>query len=178
MAVAIQVAGLCTVQVASSGSLSPLPSLVTLGYTMDGAEITFNGFFLDVPTDENGGDAGPPTDVQFMGMTANIRLQFTKYDETVMQFCRVRLVGQTVGIPGLPTASGGYAQGSVGQLLIGGDYTYRLLLNSPSNPYNFPTAFPRDPENLNRGTKFSTDVMEWYALRGGVGAALYNVSIT
>ena len=74
MAVAVQVAGLATIKIAAAVG-SPL---YTLGYTQNGAFITTEGYTVNVPGDENGGDDGPPIEIQSLGETARVRLEFTK----------------------------------------------------------------------------------------------------
>ena len=59
----IQVAGLAPIKV--DGEL--------LGYTRNGADTTKEAYWLDVPGDENGGDDGPPIDVQYLGEIARVR---------------------------------------------------------------------------------------------------------
>lgn len=152
MAAAIQVAGLATIKVDTGSS----NALETLGITRNGAEITDNGYFLDVHTDTDGGDDGPPTDIQYLGQTATIRLELTKYDEAVAAKLRPRLYGGTDGVVG-----------TVGSLLIGGSKTYRLLIHSVTDPYNFPVVVFREPIEINKGTKFSTLLIVGTAYRNG-----------
>jgi len=144
MAVAINVAGLASVYVDTGGS----NALELLGYTRNGVDITDNGYFLDVHTDVDGGDDGPPTDVQYLGGTITIRMEFTKYDDAIRAKIDTRLYGGTSGV-----------NGAVGSLMRGGAKTYRLVINTPTTPYNFPIVIFRDPYELNKGTKFSTLVV-------------------
>lgn len=140
MANQVNIAGLAAIKVDTGAA----HALELLGYTRDGAQITFDGFFHDVPTDENGGEAGPPTDVQYMGETAKITLRMSKYDPAVADKVVSRVYGTAAG-----TVS------AVGTLMIGGGFTYRLLIHSPTTPFNFLTVMFREAIEINKGTKFS-----------------------
>lgn len=121
-----------------------------LGYTRNGAEVTLDASYLDVPGDQNGGDEGPPIDVQYLGEIARVRLELTKYDVTNADLVRQRF-GRAAAVVGTPA--------SPGSLVFGG--TFRLLIKSATAPYNFARAFPRAPIEVNRGTKFSTFICEF-----------------
>jgi len=152
MAVIVQVSGLATIQVGTGSE----QALETLGYTQNGVEITFEGFFLDVPGDENGGDEGPPVDVQNLGEIARIRLELTKWDLAIANKVVCRELGGAVGVIATP-----------GSLMFGDTKTYRLAIACPATgaglDYDFPRAFPRMPIEVNRGTKFAKLIMEWEA---------------
>lgn len=144
MALAVHVAGLTTVKVEfSSGGLQ------TLGYSRNGVDITYEGYHLDVHGDENGGDDGPPIEVQYMGEKANVRLELTKFDRAVADLCTSRLDGADPGEPG-----------AAGTLMFGANKMFRLLLDSPDRVRNFPWAFVRGSIEENQGTKFTTLVMQ------------------
>lgn len=192
MAYVVNVAGATLVRVAPQQNTPFVAgtyvanTFVDLGYTRDGVTITFNGFFVDVPTDADGGESGPPSDVQFMGMSANIRIEATKFDPAVMAMCRMRISGSGVeGVPGAPvdaaTPSGGFqaiATGAIGQLMLGGSNAFKLLMNNVYDPYLFLNAFPRDANDKNVASKYTTDHMEWFAIRNGVGGALYTRTLS
>lgn len=146
MATAIQVAGVAIVKVDTGAA----DALEELGRTRNGADNTFEGFFLDVPGDDHGGDDGHPIDIQYLGEIARVRLELTKWDTTVADKVRPRFKGKPVG-----RVSGH------GQLLIQDQFYYRLLLDCDQAPINFPCAFPRMPVELNKGTKFSILVVEF-----------------
>ena len=46
-----------------------------LGYTRDGVMMTPEGYWIDVKSDDNGGEAGPPSEIQYIGETTRIRLR-------------------------------------------------------------------------------------------------------
>ena len=161
MAVAIQVAGPCLVKT-DTGSANALESL---GYTRDGAQITFDGYMLDVPVDDNGGEAGPPADVQYMGETATIVLNLTKYDSAVIAKVTPRLYGGTDGQVGTP-----------GTLFFGDSKSYRLLLATTLLPYNFVRAILRSANEVNKGTKFSEYRLVWTAYKNA-SSVLWNTTV-
>lgn len=141
--------------------------LDTLGYTRNGAEVSFQGFFLDVPGDENGGDDGPPVDVQFMGETATIRLELTKYVPAIAEQLESRFSNGSGGTPG-----------AAGTLMFGESpsVSWRVLILTTNRVRNFLRAFPRNVIELNKGTRFSTLVVEFEAHKGA-GGVLWNTSV-
>ena len=161
MALTINVAGLAAIRTGTGNS----GALQDFGYTRNGAIITFNSYWLDIKGDENGGDDGPPVDIQYMGETARIRLELYKFDPTVAAAVAARVNGATAGTP--PGA---------GVLMFSASKAMRLLINAAGSPMNFPNAIPREPIELNKGTKFSTMVVEFEAYT--VGGTLYNGTTT
>lgn len=160
MAVTVQVAGLATIKIA----LAPGTSLLTLGFTVDGARITTEGHAINIPGDENGGDEGPPVDIQYLGETARVRLELTKFDATVATMLEARFSGGTAGMP--PTAGG---------LVFAGSGFFRLLVHSPTTPMNFPCAvLVRTPVEINKGTKYSRMVCEFECYKHPATGVLWN----
>jgi hypothetical protein len=137
-------------------------ALASLGYCRDGAIIRFNGFFVDVPSDDAGGESGPPADLQYLGETANVTLELTKFDATVASTIVPRVWGGTAGQPAAPT-------GNSNTLMFQGSLSYRLVLVTGAAPYNFPRVVFREPHEINRGAKYSTWRLEATAYRNGSG---------
>ncbi len=162
MARSIQVAGAAAIYVDTASS----HTLELLGYTRDGAFARFDGYFHDVPVDTHGGEAGPPADVQFMGETALVTLEFTSYDEAVAQKIRPRTYGGTAGTPA-----------AAGLLMLGGSLFHRLVINSAVTPLNFPCAVFREPYEINKGTKFSSWRVEATAYAHPSTGILYNATV-
>lgn len=154
MAHTIQVDGLATIKMGIAAAAT-----ASVGYTENGVEITEVNYPYDVNTDENGGDAGPPVDVQEMGEVHIIRLLMTKWDETVMDTIRAINVGMTAG--DLHIANGKY---------------FRVLINSVLRPRNYPTCIIREPREINKGTKHSKLMIVATAYK--VQGLLYNAVIT
>lgn len=161
MAVTVNVDGLAAVRV-DTGDTNALEDL---GYTRDGAEIRFEGHFVDVPGDEKGGENGPPIDVQYMGERAVIRLELTKYDPAVAEKVMARLYGETPGTPG-----------AAGTLMFSGDKCFRVLINTPARPLNFLRCFAREAIEVNKGTRFSRFIVVFEAHAADSGV-LYDSTI-
>ncbi len=164
MAYLIQVPGPALVKT-GTGTVGALQDL---GYTRNGAGLSFEGLFQDVPSDDMGGDAGPPADVLYHGEIARIRLELTKWDADVVEILNGRLRGlATPGTPSFP-----------GKLMFAGGYDIRLLILTATKPYNFPRTIIRQPIQLpDRGSKFSVVVVEFEAHVDGTGV-LWNHTST
>jgi hypothetical protein len=158
MAKAVHIAGAAHIKV-GTGSAGALEEL---GYTRNGADLRPEGYFLNVPGDENGGDDGPPIEVIYMGETAQIRVELTKFDVAVADRVACRVRGGTAGTPS-----------AAGTALFAGSYTMRVLVHTTAAPMNFPRCIPREPIEINKGTKFSTLIFQFEAHKDGTGV-LYN----
>jgi len=146
MAIAVVTTGPAHIQVDTGAS----NALESLGYTRNGVEIIETVFSGNVAGDQNGGDDGPPIDVQYFGQIDRVRIELTKFDTSILDKVRPRLYGGTAG-----------SIGTSGTLWAGGAKTYRLLIEPTSLPRNYIMAIPREPIEVNRGTRFSTVIMEW-----------------
>lgn len=150
MAEVIQVHGACQCRIQTAALAAGV--LQTLGYTRNFAEIRTEAMFLDVPGDEGGGDDGIPIDLQYLGELAIIRLELTKYDATVSNAVRSRLDAITTGV-----------NATIGALVLSATNTMRLLLKSPTLPFNFPLVVPNGAIEVGIGTKYSTLICEFTA---------------
>ena len=164
MAVTTQVAGLIYVKVDYGEGLKDL------GFTRNGVQYTEEGFYGDVPGDENGGDEGPPVEVQFFGEVHRIRCELTKYDSAVAAKVAAKVAGASAGVPGSP-----------GTLMFAGSKTMRLLCTGTppagaSHTRNYLYAIPRMPIELNAGTKYCTLVVEFEAHKVPGQNVLYNTT--
>ena len=140
MAIAIVVDGPASISVAAlTGG-----TLTQLGYSENGVEVTEQLFTGDVMGDQNGGDQGPPIDVQYFGEIHVVRLLLTNYDETVLNTIRAGVAGGTAGTPG-----------TAGSLYFQGGLAWRLLINSTNRPRNYLNAIFKEPKEVNKGTKHS-----------------------
>jgi hypothetical protein len=142
-------------------------ALEELGYTRDGADTRQEAHFRDIPGDENGGDDGPPIEIQYLGETCRVRLELTKFDSVVANKITARLNDATPGA--IPTA---------GSLMFAGNKFQRVCLVCPNEPVNFPCCICREPIELNKGTKYSTLVIEFVAYKHPTTGILFNSSIT
>ena len=119
---------------------------VGLGFTQDGAIITYTPFFGDIHSDDWGGAGGAPADTQLLGTIASVALDMTKYDVAAVQALAA-------------FSKGGGADGDIpafGTLIRQEGKFATLVLAGSIKTYTFLTAFPREPQSLNAGTKFST----------------------
>lgn len=159
MAIAVNVDGPALIKIDAGAGLEDL------GYSINGVEIAPEVFMSDVPGDQNGGDEGPPIDIQYFGEIARVTFELSKWDTVVADKLLARLKGGTTG--GIGTA---------GTLLAAGSATFRLLILPTSRPYNFVQAIPRAAIEINKGTKFSRfrTEMECHAAAG----VLWNVTTT
>lgn len=166
MAISVQNAGAVLVKIDDGAG----GGLQSLGYTRNGADTTKEAFFVDVPGDQNGGDEGPPIDIQYMGEIARVRLELTKWDSTVAALVSARVSAATDGQP----ATAGtfmFAQTKYCRLVLDGGGAFTSL------DMNFPLAIPRMPIELNRGTKFGILVCEFECHKNASGV-LHNTTVS
>ena len=154
--------GLALIQV-GTGSAG---ALETLGYTRNGADVSEEGFWIDVPGDENGGDSGDPIDIQYIGEMARVRLELTKFDQVILAKVMKRLNedAKTAG-----------TVGTVGHFVFLNASEFRLVINTPTDPKNFLRAVPRAPTQRNMGTRFTMKVVEFDCYKNSNGV-LYNAT--
>lgn len=142
MALNIQVPGLAVIKM----TLGEDNAIQTFGYTQDGANLTFQPFYQDVPGDENGGDAGPPIDKVFMGEICQIQLDFTKWDAAYELILQKRMRDKTnLLTTGVPVGAG--------TLTFANAFTLQVV--ATNRIYNFPRAVPESAFQINIGTKFA-----------------------
>lgn len=163
MAESVHNHGKATIKVGTGTSAA----LELLGYTRNGADVTEEGFWIDVPGDEHGGDSGPPIDIQYIGEMARVRLELTKFDQAILAKVMKRLnaAAKTAG-----------ARGTVGRFVFLNSEFFRLVIDTPTNPKNFPVAVPRAPTNRNMGTRFTMKVLEFDCYFDAQGV-LYNETV-
>src|SRR5262245_32056602 len=120
-------------------------ALELLGYTRNGADVSTEGFWIDIPGDENGGDSGPPIEIQYLPEMARVRLEFTKFDQTVMDKV-LRKLNTLTKVAG--------SIGVAGTFVFANAYSFRLVIDTPTQPRNFWRAVPRAPTQRNMGVRF------------------------
>lgn len=158
----INVAGPVLIRTSTGTSLA----LEDLGYSINGVQIFPDVFTLDVPSDLNGGDDGPPIDIQHLGQVHRIRLELSKFDMAVYKKIEARTNGET---PGSITRT-------VGSLYAANSYGYRVLFTADNFVRNYIFGVARAPIQSNHGSKFSRPIIEFecHTLEG----VLWNVSTT
>lgn len=155
MAEQVNVAGAVLVKV-GTGSASALESL---GYSINGVDIQEDVYTGDVPGDQNGGDSGPPIEIQYFGEVHRISLDLSKYDPAIAAKIQPKYKGGTAGVVGTP-----------GSLFFAAGTYFRLLLLGTNFTRNYLGAIPRQPMGINVGTKFSVQrfIFECHAVSGTV----------
>lgn len=162
MAVTIQADGLCSIKVVATAS----GSLALLGYTENQADLTERLFTGEVHGDENGGDQGPPIDIQYFGEMHIVRMLLTKYDEAIADTIRAGVAGGTAGTPS-----------TSGSLYFQGGLDWRLLLHTVNRPRNYLRAIFDEPKEINKGTKHSKLLVVAKCYKNNAGV-LYNSTTT
>ena len=162
MAITIQVDGPALIKIASPAA----GSLDSLGYTENGADIEEQLFPYNVVGDQNGGDAGPPIDIQYMGEMHRIRLLLTTYDEAILNKIRAGLAGGTAGTPG-----------TAGTLYFQDTKAFRLLIHTTNRPRNYGRVVFTEAKSINKGTKHSKALVTALAYKDGSGV-LYDATTT
>jgi len=156
----VHVAGPAHLQVATPAS----GALEDLGYSRNGVDVTFRGYYDDVPSDLMGGELGPPLDVQYFGETADIQCQLTSYQTSVYNKVQAQLAAGTAGTPGTP-----------GTLMFSELKAFRLRITSTIEILNFVNVVFRQPREINKGTRFSQAVVVATAYENDSGV-LYNAT--
>jgi hypothetical protein len=165
MALLVQVPGACLIKT-GTGAASALESL---GYSINGVEVTEEMLSEDVPGDQNAGEGGNPIDIQDYGHIARIRMELSVWDFTIVGKIRSKLNAIAAGTSPTP-----------GSLIFANSYHYRLLLlpTTAADAMNFPICVPRDPHVINLGAKFARVIFDWIAYPPTGGGVLWNTTTT
>lgn len=157
---------------------NPLATLTELGITRNGVTVSYEHFYYDVPSDEFGGDDGPPADVQWLGSVARIRCEFTKYNRSILDAVLGLVQGSTFGDMNVQSSAESKYPGEL--MFTPMNYTRVLLYNQLGDRRNFPRCFIRAPHEQNYATKYASPIVEFEAhvhdYGGGVWQ-LHNTSI-
>ena len=146
-------------------------ALETLGYSVDGVEVSEQAYWHDVHGDEHGGTAGPPIDTQYLGRTVRIRMELSKFDRDVARKIQGRVKSARANYSKVESAH-------IGLLAFQDDEATRVLLESSSNPLNFPVCIPRRAIETGEGTKYSTLLVEFEAHRRSSDDVLWDTTTT
>lgn len=125
-------------------------SLFHLGESEDGIQVTEQYFWHDVPGDRYGGNAGAPTEKQFLGMMARFNLRMSRWDPA--QVAKLENVG------GLLATNGLVPLASIGAVTLAAK-GMRLLLNctrDSTRTRNYPCCIVSEPISVGKSSKYST----------------------
>lgn len=139
-----------TIQHKVAGPVLIKYNTVSLGYSRDGVSIRIEPRWLDIFSDDFGGAGGAPADAQFLGGIATVTAELPKYEAAEVHKLAAFEKAGTAGIfPQFGT-------------LIRQEQEYAvLLLDGKNEDWTFSVAFMRQPQEVNKGTKFSTYVLGW-----------------
>ena len=142
-----------SVQFSPGGTAGPVE---VLGYTIEGVDIELDVKTRDVYGDQNGGQDGPPIDIQQFGQLATVRGVFNKFDSAVMEKIKSRSDGATT--PGQNI--------DVGCLLAQENQGHRLVIKPTKTGtacpiYNFAFAVARQPIPFRYGSKVKEVTVNW-----------------
>ena len=174
-------------------------AFVQVGWTRDGVMFTPEAYWAEIKSDDNGGEGGPPTELEYLGETSRIRCEMIKYDYSNTLILETRLNGKWGynNYPEVTGPGGGFvANGAVGQvgfpgtLVFANAFSFALAINylgvntfgaqqlTQSYPYwrVYPRCVPRHALEVNKGTKFSTFVAEFEAYRTAGGQLFWESS--
>lgn len=130
----------------TTGPVVPTWNANQLGYCEDGVQISVIPKYADIYSDDMGGREGVPTDSQFLGATATIRLLLTKYNKTYCDnlscFSQSALTSNAKGL--MPVLGSFVRQDGLSAL---------LLLAGVNEQLSFATAFLRGGWEINSGTR-------------------------
>lgn len=134
---------------------------VALGYSRDGVSIRIEPRYIDINSDDYGGAAGAPSDVQIVGAVAHITAEMPKFDNAeCLKLTAFERAGTRGVLPQLGT-------------LIRQESEYAtLLLNGKNEDWTFDVAFVRQAIEVNKGTRYSTFVAGWEAWINNTSARL------
>lgn len=123
-------------------------TLVTLGIAHDQIQISEQKFWHEAHSDANGGQAGPPTEMQYLGEIHTVRMRLAAFTASSVNLLR-KLTNTTLGT---------IDQAQIGAFQLTSS-SCRLLLDtlSAGDAMNYWCALPQPPMEIGVGTKYS----EW-----------------
>lgn len=142
---------------------SAYTDLFVLGESEDSIQVRIRKFELDVPGDRYGGNSGPPTEKQFLGMVAEFELKMSRYDPA--QVAKLENIG------GLLSTNGEIPLASIGALMMATRGVRVLLLctRDSTQTRNFPCCLWDQPITVGKQTKYSSCSMGVVAHRAPEG---------
>lgn len=123
---------------------------IQLGYSRDGVPIRIEPKWIDIQSDDYGGAAGAPSDIQLAGALCIVTAELTKYSKADCHALTSFYKGGSAGV--LPV---------IGSLIRQNSYHAALLLDGVNEDWTFSTAVIRQAIEVNKGTRYSTLVCGW-----------------
>jgi hypothetical protein len=125
-----------------------LQPLIDLGSAVDSTGISERTFWNDIHGDRNGGRAGQPVEVQYIGHMVMIRLELLAWNDAAIEILRERAVNANLGT---------IDQSEMGQMMLK-ENSIRLLIDTldPLDRRNFWCCLARDPIENAMGTKWAS----------------------
>ncbi len=118
---------------------------VSLGYTRDGAQVRIEPKFIDVPSDDFGGQSGAPADAQSVGGIAQVTCELTKWDKS-----------ECYKLTAFVAAGTAFTFPAYGTLIRQSTKYAPLVLVGANETLTFPQAFPRQACEMNKGARFTS----------------------
>lgn len=146
MPLAIHVFGPALIKVGPEGAANN--QLQNLGFTRDGVRIRTEALFEDIHSDELGGQAGLPVELAYYGERAVVTCELIKWDVTVADLLAKRLSGVQTNTGVIP--------GPLGRMVFSNGDAFRLVIASLTPGtigWSFPRAVPREPMEINKGSR-------------------------
>jgi hypothetical protein len=150
----IQVTGVVNVQYAEPHTGA---TLLPLGVATDSIQITERHYYHDIPGDANGGQQGPPIDIQKLGEVHTINIRFSSWHYGNMQALEQHF----------HATRGEITQGEIGTLMFQSGSAIRLLLETAveEDVRNYWHCILREPKTFSIGTKYTEQSLTFEAHR-------------
>ena len=152
------------VAVAGSGTALTANALYEAGYTRNGAEIRVQPFMVDCHSDDRGGEQGPPGEIQHLGTIVHIRAELSRFNNGAVRGGVTQpSVIQALEALAANWATATNAMGIPGTMCFAEGLTVRVVIDSPSDPRDYPLCIVRQPVQYNKGTIYEIFVVEFEA---------------
>lgn len=142
-------------------------ALEFLGWSLGGVSIEEIAYHAAVHSDENGGEAGPPSDYQLFGHQHRISMELSKFQDDVLGRLDPRYNPATV-----------IGNVGVGMLLGCSTATFRLLLKAPHFVRNYLATVILDPIALSPVGSQASRARVTFTASVVIGGTLWNTTAT
>ena len=143
-------------------------AMVFLGYSRNGVRYRIEPHWLDIPSDDFGGEGGVPSDSQLLGADFQTTIELTKFDkgniERLTSFDGSSAAGDYTATAGvLPV---------IGALAVQDGLAATLILNGVNEDKTFFPCWLKGAHERNSGTPYSTYIVGFYARYNNITARL------